>query len=114
MDMLDKMLSQYGFGVVMALIMVFFLWNILKWTKTQIERTIAAAEKREEVSMTMWAAHRKALEDHTECSKAFHSEVSKAHEFQRAEHAEQLKALEKVIDRIDTMPRMAKMGGAHV
>lgn len=89
----------------MVVFVVALLCNLLLWMRSQIERTIASAERREEESRKLWEAHRKALEEHTECSKSFHGEVSIAHEFQRKEHGEQIKALEKIIDRIDSLPR---------
>jgi F0F1-type ATP synthase membrane subunit b/b' len=104
MDFFEKVLTQYGFGVTMAVFVAFLLWNILNWTKSQIEKTITSAERREEESRKLWEAHRIALEAHTECSKEFHREVSSAHQFQREEHGQQIKALEKIISRIEALP----------
>ena len=100
MNFFEKLLSQYGFGVAMAGFMSFLLWMILKWTMGQIERIISSSEKREEISRVLWDAQRKALEEHTECSKSFHQEVSAAHQFQRQEHEQQIKALDKIIDKL--------------
>jgi hypothetical protein len=96
-----ELLSKHGLGIVMVLFVMFLFMSILKWTMSQIERTIASAERREEESRHLWDAHRAALEAHTECSKAFHQEVSTAHTFQREEHDRQLKALESIIVRLN-------------
>jgi uncharacterized membrane protein YhiD involved in acid resistance len=101
MEIIEKILNQYGFGVAVTAFMGIVFWNVLTWMRAQIERTIASAEKREEESRKLWEAHRLALEAHTECSKAFHQEVASAHQYQREEHSRQITALDKIIDKLN-------------
>jgi hypothetical protein len=103
MEILERLLDKYGLGVAVTAFMGVVFWNVLNWMKRQVEATIAAAEKREEESRKLWDAHRAALEAHTECSKLFHSDVAKAHDFQQREHGEQIKALEKINERLESL-----------
>lgn len=106
-NLFDKILSNYGFGVFMALVFVSLMYVLLRWFKSYLDRILSQNEIREASLLTIIDGANKSLDRHTEQAREFHTQVVIANDYQRKEH-------ERIILLLDEQGKaLARQNGYH-
>jgi len=98
-DLALKLLSQYGFGVFMAIIMAAFFGLVLRWTLKRTDTTLEQSNTREKDLLSIIEGYKEELASNTRASLLHQDEARSAHEFQRAEHTKMITLLDSIVTR---------------
>jgi len=93
---LSRLASQYGIGLIMALIMAVLFYIVLKWVMKFMDLLTQKAEVREKELHNIIREQTKVLECHTVNAKEFQQEMKTSMEFNREDH----KSLSNILNNI--------------
>lgn len=96
MGLFEKILSQYGFGVALSMLLAFFFYKILNYVMRQQDKLFEQAQLREKEFFTIIDGHKRALEEHTEQAMEHQKEIKTAFDYNRQEHKEMLIVLGRI------------------
>src|SRR3989304_5445737 len=103
-NIFEKILSQYGFGVFMAIVTIALFYLVLKWAKDYLDRVLKQSELREQCLMDTINKQNSTIDTHTAQSNLFHSQIMTASDYQRKEHDRMICILEehsKILARVN-------------
>jgi hypothetical protein len=86
MEFIDKILSQYGFGVATSIIMFFFFYKVLNYVMLQSDKLIEQSNERDKEFYAIMEGYKTAIETQTSQSMEHQKEIKTGFEFNRKEH----------------------------
>lgn len=95
-ELLEKVLSQNGFAVTVAISSLIGLYFLLKWANGFISKASARSDAREDALMAIIDKQNNTLDVHTNQAREFHIEMKTASEYQRKEHEKMISQLDEI------------------